>query len=80
MTSITISVEQPDDGLYGPDEYWIKVVGPDPLPDFPTIRRMVSEQHGISLPVKPFRYFPAFGPKATPYEEVWVCKKEKVDA
>jgi hypothetical protein len=77
MTDLTIEVTEPgDQGLYGDDELWITVTGPDPLPDFPTIRRLTIEQtRRGDIPKSPFRYFPANGGPEDPYQELWVCRK-----
>lgn len=82
MDNITIEVtDAGDQGLFGEDELWISVSGPDPLPDFVTIRRLATERTGRhDIPTQPLRYFPAWGGAGEPYSELWVCRKVRVDA
>lgn len=82
MDNITIEVtDTGNEGPFGEEELWIGVTGPDPLPDWPTIKRLTEQRTGrADIPPKPFRYFPSWGEPGEPYSELWICRKVKVDA
>ena len=73
--AITVNLVEPGEAARFPEELWVTVEGPDPLPDYRTIRNLVEERHGVILPVMPKEYWPDWGQPEDPYSELWVVKK-----
>ena len=81
MDNIRIELAEPgtEDSLFGRDELWITVSGPDPLPDFHQVRTLVRQRFKRDdVPVQPLRYFPSWGGPDEDYSEMWVCRKQEV--
>lgn len=80
MNNVTIEVAEPgDQGLFGTDEVWVTVTGPDPLPDYQKIRAEVKTRHGLFLQPTPLRFYPSWGETPDePYQELWVTRRHKV--
>lgn len=75
MENINIEVSEPGEQvLFADNELWVTVTGPDPLPDYQTVRRLAKGQ-GVQLPAMPFRYYPSLNGPGEPYSELWVVKR-----
>lgn len=59
----------------GAAEVWVEVSGPDPLPNFSTIRLKAEEQLGFRLMAQPVRYYPSWDGPTEPYREFWICRR-----
>lgn len=79
MENVNVEVTEPgDQGLFGTDELWITVTGPDPLSTYPDLLAQHPALKGRDdLPARPFRYYPNLAGPGEPYSEMWVVKKQE---
>lgn len=75
MNNVNIEVSAPGDAALTENELWITVSGPDPLPDFPTVRRLLSERHGITVAARPVGFRPTWDGPDQPYCDLWLVRE-----